>query len=187
MKSNQFIDTNLGAKRLAITLAVASFLATACATTRPLDQQIDDSNVTAALATKYALDSQIDRYRIDIDTLDGVVTLRGSVGNGEQRSDAERIAKATDGVRSVVNELEIDTTPRTAKATFEDSWIVVRIDSKLAVDPEVRSRNVDVDVDEGVVTLSGIVESQAAKAEAEDLALSVDGVTKVVNELEVGS
>jgi hyperosmotically inducible protein len=59
------------------------------------------------------------------------------------------------------------------------------IDSKLSVDPEVKSRNVDVDVRDGVATLSGVVDSEAARAEAEDLARSVDGVTQVVNELQV--
>lgn len=187
MKTNKIIDTGLGMFRIAITLAVGGTLALACATTRPLDEQVDDSNVTTALGAKYAADSEIDRYRIDIDTLDGVVTLRGSVADAEQSSDAERIARTMDGVRDVVNELDIDASPRTAKSAFEDSWIVVMIDSKLTVDPEVRSRNVDVDVYEGVVTLSGIVETEAAKTEAEDLARSVDGVTKVVNDLQVGS
>jgi osmotically-inducible protein OsmY len=37
----------------------------------------------------------------------------------------------------------------------------------------------------GVVTLSGIVKDKIARAEAEDLARSVDGVTMVVNELQV--
>jgi osmotically-inducible protein OsmY len=55
----------------------------------------------------------------------------------------------------------------------------------LSVDPEVKSRNVDVDVRDGVATLSGVVDSEAARAEAEDLARSVDGVTQVVNELQV--
>lgn len=186
MKTNKIVDTGPGMIRIVMTLALGSVLAVACATTRPVEQQVDDSNVSAALASKYTLDSEIDRYRIDIDTLDGVVTLRGSVADAEQRKDAERIAKSTEGVHSVVNKLDVRPEPRSAKASFEDSWIVVMIDSKLVVDPEVRSRNVDVDVFEGVVTLSGIVETQAARAEAEDLAGSVDGVLKVVNELQVG-
>jgi hyperosmotically inducible protein len=185
MKKNKIIPTGRFAGIL-MTLALGSFLTVACATTRPVDQQIDDSNVTADLGTKYAFDSEIDRYRIDIDTLEGIVTLRGSVADAEQRVDAERIARSTKGVRDVVNKLDVDPEPRTAKASFEDSWIAVMIDSKMTGDPEVKSRNVDVDVYEGVVTLSGIVETQTARAETEDLAKSVDGVLKVVNELQVG-
>lgn len=170
----------------ALVLGPLLTLTLACATTRPLEQQFDDSAITTSLGSKYTLDSEIDRYRIDIDTLNGVVTLRGTVGDAEQITDAERIARSTDGVEDVENELTVDTTPRTVKESFEDAWIVVMIDSKLSVDPEVHSRNVDVDVQQGVVTLSGIVETAAASTEAADLANSVDGVTKVVNQLKVG-
>jgi osmotically-inducible protein OsmY len=89
-------------------------------------------------------------------------------------------------VLSVVNELELDPTRRTAEVTFDDSLIRITIDSKLMADPEVSSRNVNIHVYEGVVTLSGIVESQIARDEAEDLAKSVDGVVKVINEIQVG-
>lgn len=180
MKTKKIIHTGI-----VITLALGGLTA-ACASTRPIDQQIDDSNLTTSIGAKYALDSEIDRYRIDIDTINGVVTLRGSVADAEQRSDAERIARSTEGVRDVVNDLEVEAKPRTADSTFADSWIVTMINSKLIVDPEVRSRNIDVDVREGVVTLSGIVESNVARTEAEDLAKSVDGVVEVVNEIQVG-
>lgn len=188
MNTHKTHDTSFGISRVALTLVLGGALAVlACATTRPIAEQVDDSNVTAAIANQYVMDAQIDRYRIDIDTLSGVVTLRGTVGNHDQRSDAARIAGSTDGVVKVVNKLEVDTTPRTTKASFEDKWIAVTIESKLAVDPEVRSRNVDVDVREGVVTLSGIVETETARIEAEDLAGSVDGVLKIVNELQIGA
>jgi hypothetical protein len=45
--------------------------------------------------------------------------------------------------------------------------------------------NVDVDVTDGVVTLSGVVHNEAEAAEAERLAREVDGVTEVRNELKV--
>lgn len=186
MKTKKTLDTGLGMSRIALTLVIGALaLGYACSSTRPVEQQFDDMGVTTALGTKYALDTEIDRYRIDIDTLNGIVTLRGAVSNAEQRVEAERIARNTEGVRDVVNELVIDTTPRTASTTFEDTWIATMIDSKLSVDPEVQSRDIDVDVRDGVVTLSGIVKTQEARAEAEDLARSVDGVTQVVNELQV--
>jgi hyperosmotically inducible protein len=188
MKTTKTLDTGLGMSRIAITLVIGALaLGYACSNTRPVEQQIDDAGVTAALGTKYALDTEIDRYRIDIDTINGVVTLRGAVSNGEQRTEAERIARKTDGVHDVINQLEIDPTPRTASAAFEDGWITTMIDSKLSADPEVKSRDIDVDVRSGVATLSGVVDSEDARAEAEDLARSVDGVTQVVNQIQIQS
>jgi hyperosmotically inducible protein len=186
MKTTKTLDTGLGMSRIAITLVIGALaLGYACSDTRTVERQIDDVGLTAALGTKYVLDTEIDRFRIDIDTLNGVVTLRGAVPNAEQRTDAERIARNTEGVRDVVNELVVDPTPRTASRAFDDAWIVTMIDSKLSVDPEVESRDIDVDVRNGVVTLSGSVKDKIARAEAEDLARSVDGVTMVVNELQV--
>ena len=188
MKTKQkILHSGAGVFRIAMTLVIGGGLALAyaCADNRRVEQTIDDSNLTTSLGAKYAFDSEIDRYRIDIDVHNGVVTLRGAVSNDEQREEAERIALGTKGVRSVVNELVIDPTPRTASRAFDDAWILTMVDGKLAVDPEVRAMDVDVDVREGVVTLSGTVQNDAAKAEAEDLAWSVDGVKKVVNELQV--
>jgi hyperosmotically inducible periplasmic protein len=181
------LDTGLGVFRIAATLVFggALALAYACADNRPVSQKIDDTNITTTLGAKYALDTEIDRYRIDIDVDNGVVTLRGAVSNAEQREEAERIARGTSGVKDVINELEIDTTPRSASTAFEDAWIVTMVNSKLALDPEVSAAQVDVDVRDGVVTLSGTVPTTAARDEAEDLARSVDGVTEVVNRIEV--
>lgn len=188
MKTHKTLDTGLGMSRIAMTLVIGALaLGYACAGNRSVEQQFDDVGVTTALGTKLALDTEIDRYRIDIDTMNGIVTLRGAVSNAEQRTEAERIARGTEGVRDVINELEIDPTPRTASTAFDDAWITTMIDAKLSVDPEVKSRQVDVDVRSGVVTLSGTVESEAARSEAEDLARSVDGVTQIVNELKVSS
>jgi hyperosmotically inducible periplasmic protein len=172
---------------LSMTLGLVLSTSFACATTQTASQQHDDNTVHMAVANKFATDPEIDRFRIDVDALNGVVTLRGKVNNSEQRAEAERIAAHTDGVVKVDNQLEIDSNSRKTGETFEDGWIAVMVDSKLTRDPEVASRNVDVDVYEGVVTLSGIVENQRASNEAVDLARTVDGVTKVVNELQVQS
>lgn len=188
MKTTKTVDTGLGMSRIAFTLVIGALaLGYACSDTRTVERQIDDAGVTAALGTKYVVDPEIDRYRIDIDTINGVVTLRGTVSNAEQRTEAERIARNTEGVHDVVNELVIDPTPRSASRAFDDAWISTMVDSKLTVDPEVESRDIDVDVRNGVVTLSGIVKTETARAEAEDLARSVDGVTQVVNELQVAA
>ena len=156
-----------------------------CATTRTPRRQLADKNISTKVANKFLRDPEIDRYRIDIDTINGIVTLRGHVDSDDEREEAERLARRITGVVRVENKLEIDRQRREARTAFEDAWIAVMVESKLARDPEVRSRNVDIDVKGGVVTLSGIVESTRAKQEAEELATTVDGVIKVVNELEV--
>jgi len=59
----------------------------------------------------------------------------------------------------------------------------VRID--LASDIDVKGGDLQVDVKDGVVTLSGTKESQAQKDKAGKIAKRVKGVKKVVNNIEV--
>ena len=167
--------------------ALALSTTLACATTRTASQQWSDSNITTSIGSQYAVDMEIDRYRIDIDTLNGVVTLRGTVPDAEQVQKAELIAEWTEGVVRVDNRLQVDPTPREMSARFDDAWIAMMVGNKLNLDPDIVGANVDVDVRDGVVTLSGIVEDERARAEAHVHAMTVDGVTEVVNELQVAS
>ena len=74
-----------------------------------------------------------------------------------------------------------------AKPYLDDATLTAKVKAKLAADPEVTAYQIDVDSLEGVVTLSGRVESAAEAAEAEKLARDTDGVKSVVNRLAVGN
>jgi osmotically-inducible protein OsmY len=69
----------------------------------------------------------------------------------------------------------------------DDAAITARVKAKLLADPEVRSLEIDVDTVGGVVTLNGVVASEAARAEAEKHARQTEGVRQVVNLVRVGS
>jgi hyperosmotically inducible protein len=68
-----------------------------------------------------------------------------------------------------------------------DASITAAVKMKMADDELVKARNIDVDTNDGVVTLNGTVNSKAEEQKAIDLAHSVDGVKKVVSNLKVGS
>lgn len=57
---------------------------------------------------------------------------------------------------------------------------------KLAGDRDVKGTGISVDVKDGVVTLTGKVESDKIRGKAEKLAKKVKGVKSVVNQLAVG-
>lgn len=69
---------------------------------------------------------------------------------------------------------------------LEDSGITAKVNTKLAADDRVKGSKVDVDTEKGVVTLEGNVDGEEAKAAAEEIARSIDGVTNVVNRITVG-
>ncbi|HEY9421607.1 MAG TPA: BON domain-containing protein [Thermoanaerobaculia bacterium] len=72
---------------------------------------LDDAGVTAKVKARLMADPEVNAFHIDVDTMDGRVTLSGKVTNDEQKSEAEKLARRTEGVREVVNMLQVvDTT-----------------------------------------------------------------------------
>lgn len=69
----------------------------------------------------------------------------------------------------------------------DDAAITATVKTQLAADPDVAAHNIDVDTNKGIVTLSGTVEDQNEKQEAERIASGVDGVQRVINNLTVDS
>jgi hyperosmotically inducible protein len=66
-----------------------------------------------------------------------------------------------------------------------DAGITTKVKSKLAADDTVKAYQIDVDTKDKVVTLSGNVDSQAAKDQAVALARSTEGVADVVDNITV--
>lgn len=76
-------------------------------TGRTAGENIDDSTTTAAVKTQLARDKVSSLTRIDVDTNGGVVALNGTVESAEQRARAEQIARGVGGVKSVINNLQV--------------------------------------------------------------------------------
>ena len=71
------------------------------------------------------------------------------------------------------------------RRSVTDSAITAMVKSKLAVDNETSSANINVDTKGGVVTLTGVVTTQANKEQAERIAMNTEGVTRVINNITV--
>jgi hyperosmotically inducible protein len=66
-----------------------------------------DATITATVKTKLATVKGVIANDINVDTSDGVVTLKGSVPDAAQKAKAEEVARNTMGVKRVVNELTV--------------------------------------------------------------------------------
>ncbi len=82
---------------------------------------------------------------------------------------------------------KISTDERSVSTIIDDSIILSSVKSKMFSDEFVKARYIEVDVSNGVVTLTGVVESSSQKRMAADIARSVEGVRKVENKLVVGN
>jgi hyperosmotically inducible periplasmic protein len=79
------------------------------------------------------------------------------------------------------------TTGITAGQTMDDATVTASVQGKLTRDKASNFTRIDVDTQRGVVTLNGVVQNVQDKSRAEILARQVDGVAKVINNLQVES
>ena len=67
-----------------------------------------DAGITTAVKSKLAADDMIKAYQVDVDTNNYVVTLQGEVATPAQKEHAVMIARNTDGVTDVIDQLRIN-------------------------------------------------------------------------------
>lgn len=168
-----------------IALCTTALLAVGCSGNQTVGERLDDAVITSSIEAKLAADPEVSAFDVDVDTEDGMVRLSGLVDDERARSEAVSLATATKGVRGVVNDLEIG--QQTLGERLDDSALTIKVKSRLTADPEVNSFRIDVDVDNGVVTLSGTVASRDVAEEALHLARGVDGVREVKDRLKIES
>lgn len=138
---------------------------------------ITDTAITTKVKAKLIADNRTKTTKIGVETNNGIVTLSGKARSEKAKAAAEEIAKATDGVKSVTNDIAIgvkttSVVTKTEDATNEageaisDTWITTKVKSSLLTDKKIKDGDVSVETNEGVVTLSGTVPTVAQKTAA---------------------
>src|SRR6202162_5771678 len=117
----------------------------------------------------------------------GVVTLGGQVANDSDKMQAETLAKSLAGTQVVADQIAIlpPGLEKEAKAVNSDldEGIEKNLDAALIQSNLLKS--VKYEVKSGVVTLTGEVNSEKKRANAEQVATRVLNVQQVVNDLQV--
>lgn len=169
---------------LALTCAILGACA-ATSTSRSTGEYIDDAAITADIKSSLLADSATDGLNIDVEVNETKVQLNGFVDSQSQVDRAGEIARSTKGVTSVENNLKVTAGDRQAGEYLDDNSLASRVKMALANDPAVQSLKVDVEVNRGIVSLGGYVDTDEERAEAVAVTQKVDGVVKVVNNLAV--
>lgn len=68
---------------------------------------LDDATITTRIKAKLVADPEVNAFHIDVDTVDGQVTLTGRVATELQRKEAEQLASRTEGVNVVNNLIQV--------------------------------------------------------------------------------
>jgi hyperosmotically inducible protein len=97
----------------------------------------------------------------------------------------------TDGAGGTTTTTTISATPAASAALGKageaavDSAITVKVKTALLADPDIKSLKIDVDTNDGVVTLNGTVPNANNATRAATVAKGIDGVKSVQNRLTV--
>jgi len=116
-----------------------------------------------------------------------IVTLGGQVATDRDKTQAETLAKSLAGVQVVANQIAVIPMGAETDAKAVNSDLDKGIESNLdaALIQNQMHDNVKYDVKSAVVTLTGEVNSQAMRDDAENVATRVPNMKQVVNDLQV--
>ena len=154
-----------------------------------------DGKAEATLLFNGSLDS----FDINTDVKNGNVVLTGKVENSVDKKLAEELVANIDGVTSVDNKLTVvadndmhsdmsdDMEEGVEEGTSEltDAKIATVIKTRLLMDTDISGFDIDVDVENGVVTLTGEVDSDAERDLAVEIAKNASDVKDVESDLRV--
>lgn len=162
-----------------LAVAIAAMLAGCAWTTASPDIA---SNVRASLKQ-----AGLDDVSVTQDRDKGVVTLAGHVPSNDAKAQAESIAKGLAGGQVVSDEIAV----LPANATADTKTLYADLDKGIEnnLDAALIQNNIPGTIrhtaKQGVVTLTGTVDSHSTRGQAQQVASSVPNVLQVVNELQI--
>lgn len=174
-------------------------------------ETLADGWLATKIQAQYFADADVKARNILVSARDGVVTLKGRVETASAHEQALQIAKNTDGVSHVNDQLTLGAGPAASPgqpaapqpsagavattgtapsaaasaAWLNDAGITASIQSKFFLDSNIKARRIEVDTRAGVVTLRGEVATDDERAQALILARTTEGVERVEDGLTV--
>lgn len=157
---------------------------------RSFRTKVEDKSIAASVKTRLLYHKKYKGYRIGARTENRIVTLTGVVDNEFQRAEIETVAFQTRGVDRVINHLTIRERPELKSVQdfgqqAGDEFVEKRVETSILLNRHLSLRRIDVEADNGVVILTGVVDSEPEKRLAESIANNILGVQKVRNDIVV--
>jgi hyperosmotically inducible periplasmic protein len=164
--------------RVALMVGLVALLVTS----GPLRASEMDDRIETSARNSYIFATYLIGDDIKIQSMDGVVTLTGTVSEESHKSMAHETMASLPGVKSVDNRLEVKGAPPSANS---DAWLSEKVKATLLFHRSVSASKTEVYVNEGIVTLRGEAASESQKELTTEYAKDVEGVKEVKNEMTV--
>jgi hyperosmotically inducible protein len=148
------------------------------------DGHKSDASVTAGVKSALTSNDSTKARQINVETKDGVVQLSGFVDSTDAKAAAETTALNVEGVKTVQNKLLIRDPNRSTGQAVDDTVITAKVKGEIAGKAGLgTASDVNVEVNSGVVELSGFVSTPDEKAKAAEVARNINGVKDVHNNI----
>jgi osmotically-inducible protein OsmY len=175
-----------GCTRVGIATTAVATVGTAATSERGLGTTINDDRIWLEINQAWLAQDSGMFEAVSLQVHEGRVLLSGRVERPDVRVDAVRIAWEVEGVREVINEIEV------ARATdfgdfLQDNWIISELRNKILFDKQVRSINYSIDSVAGTIYLMGIGQSAAEVQRVIDHARDIPYVRRVVSYVQLKS
>jgi osmotically-inducible protein OsmY len=141
-----------------------------------------DPQIRESVSEEMEYDPAVTVHDIDVSVHDGTVTLTGVADAYGTRKAAEQAAWRVFGVRNVVNQVIVDPT---MLGMPNDDEIARYLRGRLEKDFLVPKGRITVDVQDGIVTLTGTVDWHLQRLAADEEAQETVGVRQVVNHITI--
>ena len=166
-----------------------------------IGQYIDDSVITVKVKAAIINDPLLKASEIKVTTENGTVWLSGTLDSQEKINRAIEVAKNQENVRSVQNNLTLGVPEQSASEQagqkldkagesigqyIDDSVITANVKAAIIDDPLLKATEIKVTTDNGLVRLSGVLDSQEKINKALEVAKNQENVKSVQNALALG-
>lgn len=144
-----------------------------------------DAWITTKVKVSLATTEGVNPAEVHVDTVRREVTLHGTVNTVAEKQAAESTAKATEGVASVRNLLQVVAPKNEAVVEEKDEDLNTRVSAALAANKSLKDSTISVQsVNKGLVLLKGNAKTLSDHLTAIDVARSVPGVRRVASEVQ---
>lgn len=167
--------------------AGASGATIAVAKDRSLGETVDDAKIASKIKIDMMKSFKSLYTKIDVEVFEGRVMYTGTVDSEEDIMNAVEIAWKQDGVKEVINELEVDQKSNHFDAIqyARDSFITAQIKSKTIISKNVKFVNYTIITYKNIVYIFGVSRSAEEMEHVANLASEVKGVEKVISHVNI--
>ena len=120
---------------------------------------------------------------VGVEVYEGRVLMTGALGSEDMRAQAIAMAWKTDGVKDVINEIQLGTTSIRDFAT--DAWITAQLQSRITLDKKILAINYSIETVNATIYLIGIAQHQTEMDRVIAHAKSINYVKQIINHVRV--